>query len=337
MTYQLHQPVLVSAIISQFNPQANDILLDATLGTGGHAKTYLKASSPNGQVVGLDADPKAIATARQELAAYDNRVTYLEANFANLKNSLMGGGILPSKNARAKGDSTFPTIPSEPVPLSHSDFTGFSHILFDLGIGSHQITNSKSGFSWQSSGPLTMRYGTVGPLPDSALQSINYITERLGKYPDVTDLITNLKATELAEIIRTYGEERYAKRIAQAIKQQQPSTAQQLADAISNSTPDGYEHGRIHPATRTFQAFRIAVNRELEALNQALPQAQELLKPKGQLAVISFHSLEDRLVKGFLKKSGLTIITKKPITATPQEIKANPRSRSAKLRIAMRE
>lgn len=330
MSEQQHIPVLADEIIELFQPKSTDTLLDATLGLGGHTAAYLQASEPSGKVVGIDADAKSMQIARDNLAEFGTRVTYIEGNFANLKqicqqykkpdqskefkNSLPGGGIVE------KG------IPSK-----------FSHILFDLGFNSHQI-GGDSGLTFSSQTSMRMLYGDLGPLPQSSVQAINLLTQRLGTYPDVPELVEYLRAEELEEIIRLYGEERYARRIAVAIKERVPTTSHELFSVIVKVVPGGYEHGRINPATRTFQALRIAVNRELEVLASALPQAAELLSSEGKLAVISFHSLEDRIVKNFVRSSRtLTPVNKKPIVAGGEEIKKNPRSRSAKLRVVTKD
>jgi len=292
-----HVPVLLGEVLECFNPSSGDILIDATLGNGGHAKAYLEAAGPAGRVIGLDADPMAIKQARAELAPYGNRVTYINDNFSNLINVLKpvkdstGGGIVnPSK---------------------------YTHILFDLGIGSHQLADDSRGFSFRGTGPLTMRYGQSKNLPAAQIQSLNWITTRLGHYPDVKDIIQLLKESQLAEVIKTYGEERYANRIARTLKKGAPPlAANELAAIISGALPKHYARGRLHPATRTFQALRLATNRELEALRSALPQAAQLLAPGGVIAIISFHSLEDRIAKNFLRSSNnLATLTKKPIVA----------------------
>ncbi|MFH1353667.1 MAG: 16S rRNA (cytosine(1402)-N(4))-methyltransferase RsmH [bacterium] len=304
-----HRPVLTEEILALFQLKSGGRLLDATLGHGGHTAAYLTVASGS-TVVGLDADPRALNQAKQNLKQFGDRVTYLHANFANLQDSLTGGGILPPK---------------------------FSHILFDLGLGSHQLADTRRGFSFQSSGPLSMRYGELRHMPDSHLTAVNHLTERLGHYPDAIELIMGLTPEQLAELIRFYGEERYARRIAAAIKSAPGPLrdAAALAQVIASSTKTGYERGRIHSATRTFQALRLAVNRELEALEVVLPQAVDLLETKGVLAVISFHSLEDRIVKYFFRQhENLEVLTKRPVTASQEEITNNPRARSAKLRAA---
>lgn len=323
-----HIPVLVEEILAHFKPKNTDTLLDATLGLGGHAKAFLIAGGA--QVVGFDADQAALAEAKRRLQEFGSQVTYVHDNFANIQKAL----------------------------TEHSSGQTFTHVLFDLGIGSHQLSDEARGFSFQGAGPLTMLYGTPSELPDSSIEEVNVLTRRLGRYPDVIDIIQLLSPDALAHLIRTYGEERFAGRIARVIHEQAKTItdAQELADLIKKAVPGRYEHGRIHPATRTFQALRIAVNRELEVISSALPQALDILVPGGMLAVISFHSLEDRIVKHFFKdkakvcvcppeqlkctcerKPKVTIVTKRPIEATEEEIKQNPRSRSAKLRIAIKQ
>ncbi len=308
----IHTPVLVEEVLDLFQPKQNDTLLDATLGTGGHAAAYLSAATGT-KVVGLDADPLAIKRARENLKRFTDGVTYVNANFANLQDSLTGGGILPPK---------------------------FSHIIFDLGVGSHQLSDARRGFSFQEKGPLDMRYGEQRDLPASSIKPVNDLTSRLGHCPNVVELIMGLRKEQLAEVIRSYGQERFAGRIARSIKSASPfpHTAAGLASLIAMAVPSNYERGRIHPATRTFQALRLAVNRELEALTAALPQAASLLKPRGVLAVISFHSLEDRVVKHFMRgERRLEVMTPKPGRASGEEIAGNPRARSAKLRAALKK
>ena len=314
MSNTLHTPVLVKEVLLVLSPVSGDSLLDATIGHGGHARAYLTATEPAGTVLGFDADPAALAIARQQLQAYGDRVRFVESSFSQLKDSVLGGGILQT----------------EGPPM-------FSHILFDLGIGSHQLGDTSRGFSFASPGPLTMAYGKLQRLPAAQLESLNSLERHLGYLPDAADILRGLAKSDLVELITFYGEERYARRVASAIKRSLPiTTAKHLAEVIEEALPGAYEHGRLHPATRTFQALRLAVNRELESLAAALPQAVDLLKVGGVLAVISFHSLEDRIVKQFFRsrKGELEIATKKPIRASQEEIRENPRSRSARLRAA---
>ena len=329
----IHVPVLLDEVMSVFAPEANDRLLDATVGHGGHASAYLDQTSPTGLVVGLDADERALAFAKQRLERYGERFIGINANFANLKDSVTGGGIHLEK------------------PLL------FHHILFDLGVGSHQLSDHERGFSFQSQGELTMLYGTPSSLPPAQVDCLNRLEKRLNRLPDVLDLIQYLHTEDLATVIYVYGEERYSRRIASALKDKSKvfTSPAQVAEAIEQAVPGDYRRGRIHAATRTFQAFRIAVNRELEVLSVALPQAVELLATDGVVAVISFHSLEDRIVKHYFRRESrdcicppqvmecncghratLDPVTRKPLTPQPKEVSANPRARSAKLRAARR-
>lgn len=298
-----HIPVLVDEILQAFTPKPGDSLLDGTIGHGGHAKAYLEAAADT-HVVGIDADPHAILVAKEELAPYKSRVQLLTGTFAQLKQLV--------------GDKQF------------------THILIDLGIGSHQLADTDRGFSFQGKG-LSMRYGGGEGLPSSDLAGVAWLEKQLGHPPDVSELIVKLPQNDLADLIRTYGEERFSYRIARAIKKVAATVTDsaELAEVITAAVPRSYEGGRIHPATRTFQALRLAVNREIESLRVALPQAVQVLVPGGLLAVISFHSLEDRVVKHFLRHNNeLSLVTKKPIQASERERAKNPRSRSAKLRIA---
>lgn len=313
-----HTPVLVQEVLGVLEPKPGSILLDATLGHGGHAKAFLEAAGDSSRVIGVDADPEALAVAKQTLAEFGDRVSYVQGNFFSLPD------------------------------------TKVTAILFDLGIGSHQIADSSRGFSFSSEAPLTMSYGEAEEFPPAKLSAINDLTQRLGHYPDAHEILDYLPPLAIADMVRMYGEERYAGVVANAIVEGRPfSSARSLAHAIENAVPKSYEKGRIHPATRTFQALRIAVNRELEVLEAVLPKAIDRLEVGGVIAVISFHSLEDRIVKRLFKKEAkqcicppqqpvctcnhkarLEILTKRPVVAGEEERSANPRSRSAKLRAA---
>jgi 16S rRNA (cytosine1402-N4)-methyltransferase len=325
-----HIPVLVDEVMAFFAPDSSSRLLDATLGLGGHSEAFLQASSPGGLVVGLEADEKALAVAQKRLEKFTGRTTLLHTNFFRVKDSIQGGGILTQ----------------EPP---------FTHVLFDLGIGSHQLADSERGFSFSSAAPLMMKFDRDGALPPSSYEPLNMLEARLGHPPDALEIIRQLSEQELTYILRAFGEEKYARWIAHALHSASPAplTAQEVAQVIQSAQPAKAAAQHIHPATRTFQALRIAVNRELEALTAALPAAVDLLQPGGKLAVISFHSLEDRIVKRFLREEAidcicppqqpmctcghtarLKVVTKRPVTATEAEIARNPRSRSAKLRLA---
>jgi len=300
---QKHTPVLLEETLQVINPQPEGLYIDATLGGGGHAEAILKASSPTGKLLGLDADPRAIERVKQRLARFSPRTTLIQANFRHI------------------------------AQVTHQhNFHQVDGILFDLGISSYHLDEADQGFSFSKEGPLDMRMDpTTGP--------------------SAADIVNTLDADELADIIYKYGEERRSRRIARAIVAHRPIyTTTQLAEIIVGAI--GRKPGsRIHPATRTFQALRIYVNSELEALELALPQAIELLKPGGILAVITFHSLEDRIVKHYFRqesrdcicpphspictcghKAQIKEIYRKGVTPSPNEIARNPRSRSARLR-----
>ncbi len=300
-----HTPVLVNEVVEALAIRPFGWYVDCTVGLGGHSRAILEASAPDGRLLGLDADARSLELARQRLAAFGERVVLVHANFRDLE-----------RVARDKGVGTA------------------NGIIMDLGLSSWQLADSARGFSFHDEGGLDMRFD-----PSQGVSA--------------ADLVNTLPEDELAALIWRYGEEPKARPIARAIVGARPiATAGQLAGAIARAVG---KRGRIHPATRTFQALRIAANRELENLEAALPQAVRLLGPGGRLAVISFHSLEDRIVKTFFRnesrdcicpprlpqcvcghRATLRIVTKKPITPGPREVSANPRARSAKLRVAER-
>ena len=299
-----HRSVLYHQIILALRPQSQRRYVDATLGAGGHAAGILDASSPDGRLLGIDLDPQALVLASQRLAEYSNRITLVQASFTSLAEQLARVG-----------------------------WEQVSGIVIDLGVSSMQFDTPERGFSFQADGPLDMRFG-----PQQAISA--------------EELVNSLPEAELADLIWRYGEDRLSRRIARSILQARPlHTTRELADAVAHAY--GGKKERIHPATRTFQALRIAVNQELQALESVLPQAIAALSPGGRLAVISFHSLEDRMVKQYFRresrdcicppeqpvctcghKASITEITRHPIQAGDDEIAENPRSRSAKLRVA---
>jgi 16S rRNA (cytosine1402-N4)-methyltransferase len=293
-----HVPVLLAEVLGGLAPRSGGRYLDGTLGGGGHAAAVLEASAPNGRLLGIDADPAALEAAGIRLAAFGERATLAHGNFREI-----------GRLAHEQG------------------FEQIDGLLLDLGVSSHQIDTPERGFSFAADAPLDMRLD-----PTSGVTA--------------ADLVNNMSESELADMIFRYGEERGSRRVARFVaeaRRKQPiERTLELAELVTRAL--GGRHGKIHPATRTFQALRIAVNRELESLEAALPQAVGLLAPGGRIAIISFHSLEDRIVKLFFRaESGyggseqpirLQIITKKPIEAREQEARANPRSRSAKLRVA---
>lgn len=293
-----HWPVMQSEVLFWLRPKEGDIFLDCTVGYCGHAERILEASAPDGIVVGIDRDFRALEEGRKRLERFGTRAVIIKGHFVELKRLLADRGISSVQGA-----------------------------LFDLGVSSPQIDDPSRGFSFQAGGPLDMRMDqTTGA---TAAEIVNHTDE-----------------VDLANMIYEFGEERYSRRIARAIvraRVNQPfETTNELASVVEAAVPAHYRRGRIHCATRTFQALRIAVNQELEHLEQALRNAADVLAPGGRLCVISFHSLEDRIVKHtFRALSGradgkIEVLTKRPQVPTEEEIDRNPRSRSAKLRVIQR-
>jgi 16S rRNA (cytosine1402-N4)-methyltransferase len=285
-----HTGVMLEPVLEWLRPRPGVSFraLDCTVGAGGHSLGLLERSSPDGQLVGLDADPLALELARRRLARFAGRVTLLHGNFSEL--------------------SKFPLDPAHAV-------------VFDLGLSSMQLESSGRGFSFRGDEPLDMRFD-----PDSDRAT-------------AAELLNMLPETELERILREYGEEPRARRVARAIVQRRPlAHTSDLVAAVTAAL--GPARGRSHPATRTFQAMRIAVNDELGALESGLEAAMNLLLPGGRVAVITFHSLEDRIVKwrfrAFAEHGRARILTRKPALPTEDEVRANPRARSAKLRVAER-
>jgi 16S rRNA (cytosine1402-N4)-methyltransferase len=285
-----HVPVLAEAVLAAFAElPPGGVLLDCTLGGGGHSGLLL-AAHPGLRLIGLDQDPSARAAAADALAPFADRVTIVATNFADF-------------------------VPREPV----------SAVLADLGVSSPQLDVPSRGFSFRLDGPLDMR---MNPLAGET----------------AAELIDRLDETALADLIYGYGEERLSRRIARRIKEQgpwgapgTPRTTAELAYLVAGCYPPAARRGRIHPATRTFQALRIAVNDELGVLDRLLAAAPDWLLPGGLFGVISFHSLEDRRVKtAFLRDERLERVTRKAVQASDDEIAANPRARSAKWRVARR-
>jgi len=306
MTISVHKPVLLNEVVEALRPQPGKRYVDCTLGTGGHAVAILTKILPAGQLLGIDADPKAIEIAENRLVEYIENTILVNDNFLSLE-----------------------TICRE------NDFLPVHGILFDLGLSSAQLDDSERGFSFQQYGPLDMRFDQTQEFT-------------------AADIVNTFPEERLNEIIKNYGEERYSKRIARHIVNSRPiNNTLQLVNVIEKAT-GGYR-SKIHPATRTFMALRIYINHELENLAAALKQTINCLDHGGRLAVISYHSLEDRIVKQFMMTeskgclcpstipvcqcghvASLKIITRKVITSSPVETKSNPRSRSAKLRVAER-
>ena len=303
----VHEPVLALEVLSQLVPPADGgLLIDATVGEGGHTEAFLKRY-PGLQVTGVDADPSILSVARERLAEYANRVRLVNGWFAAF--------------FRGYSEERAPDL-----------------ILMDLGISRYHYEASGRGFSFDRDETLDMRLGA--DLPGTA-----------------ADLVNGAEPAELTDILFRFGEERFARPIVSRIARERAkapiTTAARLAQVVSAAVPEPYRHRRIHPATKTFQALRIAVNRELDQLEEGLRAAIRILSPGGRIGVITFHSLEDRIVKRFFRERGkdctcppewpicqcggkaeLRVITRKPLTASEEEASRNPASRSAKLRVA---
>lgn len=305
-----HLPVMVDEVIASLHLHAGSSVVDCTVGGGGHAERILETTSPDGRLLGLDADQAAVREASSVLARFGARAQVRHANFARLGEVAHESGL--------------------------NEVDG---ILFDLGLSSYQLANQQRGFSFAAPGPPDMRFDETTGI--SAL-----------------DLIDRSSQRELAGILATLGEERHANRVAQAILAARSAgrvtTATDLAAVVAAAVPArGADTGRIHPATRTFQALRMAVNRELEVLALGLPAAVDLLRPGGRLAVIAYHSGEDRIVKQYLARESrdcledplppactcghrarVRLVNRHVIRPSDDEVGRNRRARSARLRIA---
>ncbi len=301
-----HIPVLQKEVLEALSLKSGDNVVDCTLGDGGHAEAMLSAIEPDGRLLGIDADPESLLRAKRYLYRFGEQALFARDNFVNL----------------------------EKIVAEHNFFP-IQAVLMDLGWSSPQFEERNRGFSFEpplgGDEPLDMRYTPANGTTDTAAKIINQWSIK-----------------EIEEIFRRFGEEKYSQEIAEAIdlyrNKEAIETTKQLVGIILGvyrnklySTKEvPWLRGNIHPATKVFQALRIVVNQELEVLKQALPQALKVLSTKGRLAVITFHSLEDRIVKQYFQSLPVevaTIITKKPIVASEDEVVRNPRSRSAKLRI----
>jgi 16S rRNA (cytosine1402-N4)-methyltransferase len=294
-----HVPVLLNEVADWSNVSSAQIVVDGTLGGGGHARHLLNKLASTAHLIGVDRDPEAIARAR---LAIEDDLAHRSSNS-------------PLVHFFQESYVELPSI-LESLGLGRADL-----ILLDLGLSSDQLASTERGFSFKTSGMLDLRFDPTSGIP-------------------AYELLARAREQEIADIIYHFGEERFGRRIARAIvaqrKQSPLETADQLDQLIHRVVP-GRIHGRVDASTRTFQALRIAVNRELEHLEKALHRLPELLNPGGRLLIISFHSLEDRLVKNaFRDHPLLQRLTKKPVVATSDECQSNPRARSAKLRVAER-
>jgi len=306
MSLPIHLPVLLDEAIEGLRARPGGYFVDCTVGLGGHAAAILERIKPSGRLLGIDADPEAIEVSQDELSNYGEAVTLANDNFVNLE-----------------------------AICKRYHFHPVDGVLFDLGVSSLQLDTAERGFSFQLDAHLNMRFD-----PRQGLTA--------------SDIVNTFSEQELARLIEKYGEERHSRRIARHIVQNRPvATTLELARLVEQALRS--KRARIHPATRTFMALRIAANSELQNLEPALKQAIDLLRPEGRLAVISYHSLEDRIVKQFMRRAAssclcpprtvmcrcghvptLKVISRKVIKPTSLEIESNPRSRSAKLRIAER-
>lgn len=306
-----HKPVLLHECLDALAIKPDGVYLDGTLGRAGHSLEIVRRLTAGGRLIALDRDETAIEAAQRRLADYMDRVTLVHSNFSALDDVLREMGV-----------------------------RGVDGMLFDLGVSSPQLDDAARGFSYKQDAPLDMRMD----------ESASYTAR---------ELVNTVSYEELKRILYEYGEERYAPQIAAAIERVRTDrpieTTLELVDIIRSAMPASALREKQHPAKRSFQAIRIAVNDELGAVRQGMEAAIDHLKPGGRLAVITFHSLEDRIVKNVFqdaakgctcppsfpvcvcgRKPKIRILTKKPIIATREEVEENPRSRSAKLRVAER-
>lgn len=301
-----HVPVLFQEVLELLAPRAGGLYIDGTVGAGGHSAGLLKASTPDGRLLGFDRDQEALSFAAERLSEYEERITLVHDSYRKM------GELAPMMG-----------------------FEKVDGILLDLGLSSRQLDDSVRGFSFLREGPLDMRFDRT-------------------RGQTAADLVNHLDADALADIFWRYGEERLSRKYARAIVAARPfTTTSQLAQTIESVAPHYIRRKRIHPATQVFQALRIAVNQELDELEHGLPAAIDLLRSGGRVAVISFHSLEDRFVKHFFRdlsrdcvcpprqpvctcdaQAVVRVITRKVVRPGVEEVEVNPRSRSARLRVA---
>lgn len=304
-----HQPVLVERVTELLASTGPGLLVDTTIGAGGHAEALLAASGPQVRLLGLDRDPDALHLAEAALASFADRVTIVHAGYERL--------------AEVVEDTELPLL----------------GVLYDLGLSSMQLDQGGRGFAISKAAPLDMRMDPTGGDPTAA------------------DLVNDLDEQALMRLLRAGGEDRHPRRIARAIVAARPvSTTARLAEVVAQAVPARDRRGRTHPATRSFQALRIAVNRELERFGASLPQALEQLDPgRGRVVVLAYHSLEDRLAKRMLTEAAtgcicppdlpvcgcgrepqVTLLTRGAEQASPSDVERNPRARSVRLRAAER-
>lgn len=291
-----HHPVLLKEVLCNLKPEAGDIVLDATVGGGGHSEEILRKIVPGGRLIAVDKDSEAIERVRRRLTEFEEAVTYVNDDFRNIEKIF--------------------------------DYLGIDSIdkaLFDLGMSSFQVDDGQRGFSFFKEGPLDMRFD-----PSRGISA--------------REIVNEFSSVAITDIIKKFGEERHAvlvsKKICSVRKNRRIETTGELKDIIVDAIGQKYRKQRLHPAVRTFQALRIYVNDEVAAAEEGINKTLDYLKPGGRICVISFHSLEDRVVKNIFRDKArdrqLKILTRKPIVPEEEEIRLNPRSRSAKLRAAER-
>ena len=288
-----HVPVLLEETLELLAVRPGGLWVDGTVGLGGHAAAVLRATSPDGRLVGIDRDGETLARARERLAEFGARARLEQADYREI----------PERLGEEKADG----------------------VLLDLGVSSVQLDEAARGFSFQAEGPLDMRLDR-------------------SQGATAADLVNRMRERDLADLLYEYGEEPASRRIARAIafaRERKPiTTTTELADVVRRAAPRGRRPG-LHPATRTFQALRIRVNQELDGLGEAFERIAACLRPGGRLAVIAFHSLEDRAAKEAFRtlstKGGFRLLTRKPVRPGEAEVRRNPRARSARLRAVLRE
>lgn len=310
-----HIPVLQKEILEYLDPKSNENFIDATIGGGGHALEILKKNGPAGKLLGIDLDQTAIdnLASSAEFKQYKDRLILICDNFANLEKIVKENNFGPTHG-----------------------------IIADLGLSSDELELSGKGFSFLKDEPLDMRYHAYQEIRNQKFYPEPSRRAEIRNTLTAEEIVNKCNEKDLTDIFWQYGEERFSRKIARKIVEWRKITpiisTFQLVEIIRQATPAWYHHKRIHPATKIFQALRIAVNNELDNLAKFLPPAFEILVKDGRSAIISFHSLEDRIVKNFLKQKQqedlIKILTKKPIRPSFEEIGDNPRSRSARLRAA---
>lgn len=285
---------MLSEVVDYLMLSPGKTIVDATIGTGGHSRAMIERILPGGRLIGIDRDEDSLMIAKSRLSDFGSACEFVHGNFSDID-----------------------------AVMRELRISKIDGALFDLGLSSYQLEDPERGFSFQSEGPLDMRFDR-------------------SSFISAYDLINNLNEEEISSMLWTFGQERWHNRIARSLVQERErraiTTTKELSDIVVRAIPPKYRHYRIHPATRTFQAVRIAVNRELETIETGISKAIELLGVSGRICVISFHSLEDRIVKfafrKFASQERIKIITQKPLVPREAEVIENPASRSSKFRVA---